>query len=284
MTPAVYLSRLVDVSQMDIQSALDQMKSLLMLNGISGGGGAGTLGSGLQHALGSVLGGGLGSAAALGPQKVYKMAYYRKQTKNHWARDDPAFVAMQIALLLLAVFVYSIAFRSDSLLYTTLTFAFHSILVNYLFLGTLIATFHRAIANQYLNNNNNNNSGTPTSTQIQIHVRQSVEWMYAFDVHCNAFFPLFCILYIIQFFLLPLVLGKGFFAFFVSNTLYALGFSYYFYITHLGFRALPFLSNTEVFLLPVCIVVFIFLLNLVGYPFGFGWNASRIMAHLYFER
>ena len=47
--------------------------------------------------------------------------------------------------------------------------------------------------------------------------------------------------------------------------------------------ALPFLSNTEVFLFPLCVVVFIFLLNLVGYPFGFGWNASRIMAHLYFE-
>jgi len=49
--------------------------------------------------------------------------------------------------------------------------------------------------------------------------------------------------------------------------------------------ALPFLYNTEVFLFPfLALVVFIFILNLVSYPFGFGgWNASRIMAHLYFE-
>ena len=30
MTPEIYLQRLVDLSQMDIQSALDQMKSLLI--------------------------------------------------------------------------------------------------------------------------------------------------------------------------------------------------------------------------------------------------------------
>lgn len=48
--------------------------------------------------------------------------------------------------------------------------------------------------------------------------------------------------------------------------------------------ALPFLVNTEVFLLPVCGVVFLFILNLLGYPFGMGFNASRIFAHLYFER
>lgn len=48
------------------------------------------------------------------------------------------------------------------------------------------------------------------------------------------------------------------------------------------FIALPFLNNTEFFLFPLALVVFIFVLNLVGYPFGFGWNASRIMANWYF--
>lgn len=34
------------------------------------------------------------------PAKVYKSAYYRKQTKNRWARDDPAFAAIQFLFLL----------------------------------------------------------------------------------------------------------------------------------------------------------------------------------------
>lgn len=34
------------------------------------------------------------------PAKVYKSAYYRKQTKNRWARDDPAFAVIQLLFLL----------------------------------------------------------------------------------------------------------------------------------------------------------------------------------------
>lgn len=239
MAPAIYLQRLVDLSQMDIQSALDQMKSLLIPTQI---------------------------------QKVYKMAYYRKQTKNHWARDDPAFVAIQISLLLIASFAYSIALRSDSVIYNTLYFCFHSVIINFVLFGAIVATTARSIANQHL-----------VVTTSSNHVRQTVEWMYAFDVHCNAFFPAFVLLYGVQFFLLWLVLSHGFVPFLVSNILHSAGFFYYFYVTHLGYRALPFLSNTEVFLFPLCAVVFVFLLNLVGWPFGFGWNASRIMAHIYFE-
>lgn len=239
MAPAIYLQRLVDLSQMDIQSALDQMKSLLIPTQI---------------------------------QKVYKMAYYRKQTKNHWARDDPAFVAIQISLLLIASFAYIIALRSDSVIYNTLYFCFHSVIINFVLFGAIVATTARSIANQHL-----------VVTTSSNHVRQTVEWMYAFDVHCNAFFPAFVLLYGVQFFLLWLVLSQGFVPFLVSNILHSAGFFYYFYVTHLGYRALPFLSNTEVFLFPLCAVVFVFLLNLVGWPFGFGWNASRIMAHIYFE-
>lgn len=58
---AAYLARLTDFRQMDIQAALDQMKTLLSTR----------------------------------PQSVYKTAYYRKQTKNHWHRDDPAFCALR---------------------------------------------------------------------------------------------------------------------------------------------------------------------------------------------
>ena len=114
----VYLQRLIDISQMDIQSALDQMKSLLL------------------------------------PAKmnyVYKMAYYRKQTKDHWARDDPAFVAIQIVMLGIASLAYAIAFRSDSLLGNFIYFTMHSVIINYALSGIILASLARYIANTYLN-------------------------------------------------------------------------------------------------------------------------------------
>ena len=203
---AAYLARLTDIRQMDIQSALDQMKTLLSTR----------------------------------PHVVYKTAYYRKQTKNHWARDDPAFCVLQAIFLLIATVAYSVAFRAP--FSTALAFLLHSIVWNWLVCGVIVATVGREIASRHL-----------TSHQSTTHVRQTVEWWYAFDIHCNAFFPLFCLLWGVQFFLLPLVLGKSLVAFVVSNTLYAAAFSWYWYITHLGYRGMAaFLSVlAELFRFPV---------------------------------
>lgn len=87
---------------------------------------------------------------------------------------------------------------------------------------------------------------------------------------------------VVQFFLIPVVLGEGLFALIAANALYAGALSWYWYITHLGYRTLPFLSSTEVFLFPIAAVVLLFVTMIVGYPFGFGWNAARVMARFYF--
>jgi UNC-50 family len=87
----------------------------------------------------------------------------------------------------------------------------------------------------------------------------------------------------LQFFALPVALGKGLLPLFISNTLYGAAFAWYWYITHLGYRALPFLSNTEVFLFPIAAIVVVYAAMLIGYPLaGFGFNATRVMARLYF--
>mmetsp|Transcript_111427 Transcript_111427/g.322131 ORF Transcript_111427/g.322131 Transcript_111427/m.322131 type:complete len:270 (-) Transcript_111427:455-1264(-) len=231
-----YLSRLTDFRQMDIQSAMDQMKTLLSTR----------------------------------PHVVYKTSYYRKQTKNHWARDDPAFCVLQLAFLVIACIAYSVSFRAP--IGESIAFLFYSVLFNWLGCGLVLASLGREIANRHL-----------ADTKSSSHVRQTVEWLYAFDIHCNAFFPLFVLLYGVQFFLLPLVLGNSLFALLVSNTLYAAAFAWYWYITHLGYRALPFLSQTEVFLFPIAAIALVYVLNLIGHPFGLGWNASRLMAHIYFD-
>jgi UNC-50 family len=47
---------------------------------------------------------------SLHPARVYKTAYYRKQTKNQWARDDPAFALLQAAFSAAAAVAYGMAF------------------------------------------------------------------------------------------------------------------------------------------------------------------------------
>lgn len=63
-----YFARVVDYRQMDLDATFYQMVTLCVQ-----------------------------------PSKVYKSAYYRKQTKNRWARDDPAFAVIQLFFLLVRV-------------------------------------------------------------------------------------------------------------------------------------------------------------------------------------
>ena len=144
--PMQYFQRLTDVHQMDIQSALDQMKTLLSTR----------------------------------PQVVYKTSYYRKQTKNHWARDDPAFAALQGVFIVVAGIAYSVAFKTS--LSNAISFLLYTVFWNWLGMGLIISTLCRDIANRHLVVQNSSS-----------HVRQQVEWLYAFDIHCNSFFPVFAV-------------------------------------------------------------------------------------------
>ena len=121
---------------------------------------------------------------SLYPQRVYKMAYYRKQTKNHWARDDPGFCFLQIIMLLISSIAYGLAFRVSSIS-AILGFVAKSILINWLGFGVVMASVGTLLSNNHLNQ---------ASERSSNHVKQSVEWLYAFDVHCNAFVPLFVLL------------------------------------------------------------------------------------------
>ena len=149
LTPQQYLQRMLDLEQMDLQSALDQMRALLSFY----------------------------------PQRVSKMAYYRKQTKNHWARDDPAFCFLQIIMIAASSIAYGLAFRISSFS-AILGFVAKSILIHWLGFGVVMASVGRLVANQHL----------MTAERSSSHVKQNVEWLYAFDVHCNAFVPLFVLL------------------------------------------------------------------------------------------
>jgi hypothetical protein len=226
-----YMRRLVDFRQMDFEATFDQLQALVSLD----------------------------------PKRAYISFYYRKQTKNHWARDDPAFLVVQAGMVALGSLAYAIAFRHMNL-WGYLWSIFYGLLIDWLLMGFLVASVLSTIANRYLRQSNNHT------------VTQSVEWMYAFDVHANAFFVSYLITYVLQYVLLSLVLGKGVFSCIFANTLYALAAVWYSYITYIGYTTLPFLGNTQVFLwYPTCAVACLWAVSVVCTLCGLHINASRIV-------
>ncbi len=225
------LRRVFDYRQMDFEAALDQLTALVSTE----------------------------------PKRAYISSYYRKQTKNQWARDDPGFLVIQMGLVALGNLFYAIIFESPSLWGYTWSM-FYGLIIDWLLIGVIAASIGSFFANKYLR-------------QYHSHtVEQSVEWLYAFDVHVNGFFVSYLVTYLLQGLLMPLLLGHGFFSAFLSNTLYAAAFLWYFYITYLGYTALPFLGQTQVFLwYPGVTVAFLWALSVILYLVGVPFNMTRII-------
>lgn len=198
------------------------------------------------------------------PQKVYRNFQYRKNTKNQWARDDPAF----LVLLSFWLFVSSIGFAVYLRLQFVgfLKFILWVIFVDCIGVGLCIATFFWFVTNRYMI------TAPPRG--------QDVEWGYAFDVHLNAFFPLLMILHLFQLvFLHPIIIQDWFLGRFVGNTLWLIAVGYYIYITFLGYSALPFLKNTRPLLFPIMAVLLVYILSL-----ALNWNFSQGLCNFYHYR
>jgi len=176
----------------------------------------------------------------LAPRKVYQLTSYRKQTKNQWARDDPAFIVVLVFFLTISSVAYGLALEVPGSGFVRIFGLFVG--CHFALSGAAIATFAWFISNKYLR------------VQSFHGVEQRMEWMYAFDIHCNSFFPLFLALYVVHYFLLPFIIQPTLAATLVSNGLYAGALCYYCYVTSLGYSTLPFLERTEVFLYPSGVV------------------------------
>ncbi|XP_038996031.1 protein unc-50 homolog isoform X2 [Hibiscus syriacus] len=169
------------------------------------------------------------------PKVVYQHTKYHKQTKNQWARDDPAFVVICSLLLAVATVAYCAAF----------------------------------LTNAYLREE------APNSHVVE----QRVEWLYAFDVHCNSFFPMFVMLYVIHYFLSPLLVAHGFIPELLSNLLLMVAASYYHYLNFLGYDVLPFLERTTFFLYPIGVIIVLSPILILS-----GFNPSRYFMNIYFSQ
>ncbi|XP_007042529.2 PREDICTED: protein unc-50 homolog isoform X2 [Theobroma cacao] len=190
------------------------------------------------------------------PKVVYQHTKYHKQTKNQWARDDPAFVVICSLLLAVATVAYCAAYDHSA---AHAVFVVISVLLfHFLLAGVFLATSCWSLTNAYLREE------APNSHVVE----QRVEWLYAFDVHCNSFFPMFVMLY-----------AHGFIPVLLSNLLFMVAASYYHYLNFLGYDVLPFLERTTFFLYPIGVVIVLSPILILG-----GFNPSRYFMNIYFSQ
>lgn len=199
----------------------------------------------------------------ISPQKVYRNFSYRKETKDQWARDDPAF----LVLLSLWLFVSSIVFAIVLGLgfFGFFKFLFWVIFVDCIGVGLLLASAMWLLTNRYM--------------IMQPPRGQDVEWGFCFDIHLNAFFPLLIILHFFQLPLINFINGDSFFGRLLGNTFWLVAIGYYIYITFLGFSTLPFLKKTQMFLYPMTLIVLLYILAIV-----IGWNFTAYLCSFYATR
>jgi len=124
--------------------------------------------------------------------------------------------------------------------------------VDFALVGLLIATTAWFLARRFLRGRRTVGVSADVIAGLS---GEELEFGYCFDVHCNAFFPVFVWLYVVQFVFMPLLttplwysphisvpwltLGDARISMFVGNTLYAVAFIYYTYITFLGYNCIP---------------------------------------------
>ncbi|TYJ56894.1 hypothetical protein B9479_002339 [Cryptococcus floricola] len=191
------------------------------------------------------------------PRRVYKQTYHHKQTKNQWARDDPAMLILIAGCLAASGVAWSLVYRLPALSFLTLPLLM--IFRDFLLPSLLIAFILFFVANRLLLAPSVPHASTSDNR---------VEFAYAFDVAVNAFFPAFLTVYVGLLALGVVVVRDNWVCLWVGNTLFLIAQVQYVYVTYLGYAALPFVARSQIMLAPLLPVFVGYLLSLLGYNMG----------------
>ncbi len=200
------------------------------------------------------------------PALVYKMSKARKMTKDHYYRDDPAFIVLQLVFLAVTTLAFGLALKA-----TPFRIAYNVVYelgISYVAFGALIATGVWMLVNRFL----------MTPGAMPHEVKKEVEWQFCLDIHCNAYVGYFFWTQVAHFVLLPLVLRDSFLARLVANLLFAAGATSYLYMTFRGLLEIPTLHRQQVVLYPVLGVATLLVLgtlftgvNMTHIVLGYSW-------------
>ena len=123
------------------------------------------------------------------------MFQLKKETKNQFARDDPAFLALLSSILVVSSLLFGLVMQLS--LFNLLKFVLWVVFIDCIAVGCFIASIYWFVSNKFLlkkSSTSNNNV--------------DVEWAYCFDVHLNAFLPLIIVLHVFQ---LPFIMSINFY-------------------------------------------------------------------------
>ncbi|KAL9625547.1 MAG: hypothetical protein Q9160_000258 [Pyrenula sp. 1 TL-2023] len=238
----------------------------------------------------------------IAPKKVFKSIYYHvrtpfplpyasslairttrtllTQTKNTYHRPDPSFTYLLSFFLLLSALAWGLAYTPSPSAITKLALSF--IFIHFLLGSLLLSTFMYFLVGRFLGpgvkglprrrrGGQGLFGGNPADGANQL------EFGYCFDVSIRAFFPLFTLLHILQFLLMPLLRHPSSWASTLAgNTLYLAAFSYWTIVTFLGYHALHFLEHTELLLSPMLVWVVAWVVCAVGKVNLVDWGARAM--------
>lgn len=195
------------------------------------------------------------------PRKVYRNFHYRKQTRNQYSRDDPAFLVLLSLWLCLNGIGFSIVLQLS--FFGSLKFILWGFFVDCIGSGLLIATVMWFVANNFM--------------LRRSCLSQDLEWGYAFDIHLNAYFPLLTILHFFQMTFLDWILNHfSLMSTLTANTTCLVATGYYIYISFLGYDAVPILKNTRRLLIPGNILFFVYIGLIIA-----NWNVTQNLCRFY---
>jgi hypothetical protein len=126
----------------------------------------------------------------------------RVETKGHYRRDDPSFAVLLSFFLCVAALAWGLAYARGFL--SILKLMVFMVGVDFALVGLVIATSAWVLARRFLR-------GGRRTVGVSADViaglgAEELEFGYCFDVHCNAFFPVFVSLYVVQYVVMPLLM------------------------------------------------------------------------------
>ncbi|KAI7084736.1 UNC-50 family protein [Hortaea werneckii] len=215
----------------------------------------------------------------IAPKKVFRNIYYHVQTyisldshskpktmmltlapetKNSYHRADPAFTYLLSLFFWLTGLAWGLAYADGFGRAVKISFAF--VLFHLLGSSVIVSTLMYFLVGKVLGKRRQGLFGPPNGGE------EELEFGYCFDVSIRAFTPIWVFLYVLQFLLMPLIAQDYWVSNFFGNSMFLLALSYYFIIIFLGFNALPFLSRTEVLLVPIPILVILWVITYFSRP------------------
>ncbi|WOO80529.1 Protein GMH1 [Vanrija pseudolonga] len=198
------------------------------------------------------------------PRRVYKQTYHHKQTKNVWARDDPAMLILIAACLVVTGGAWALLYKTSTA--GAIALVLRMVFRDFILGSLLVAVVFWLIANRLLLAPGGSYGVT----------ENRVEFTYAFDVAVNSFFPAFLTTYVALLPLAPLVVRDNWICLLLGNTLFLIAGLQYIYTSYLGYQALPFVARSEIILAALLPLFGGYLLSLIGF------NIARTALELYF--